>query len=734
MSFDIETIYSLLPAVYRTRDAAIAESMDDLLTPGEQLQLQTLRDHLASGAGLGQTEQRDLARLEEKRVRGPLKALLMIIAEQAAGLEENIDQLYDDQFIETCAEWVVPYIADIIGYRALGPGLQQRLGSTRAEVANTIRFRRRKGTAAVLEEMALDITEWDAAVVEFFLRLSVTQYLNHIRVDSAPRENAATSRADRPIDQPGSVNVRYAHRLERIGTPFDPASHTADVRRIASSRGRYNIPNVGIFLWRVGSRQITDSPAFRVDARRFMFNRLGSNTHLYGRAERESDITKLASPLNVPLPITRRTLRQNLAQLYGSGRSLMIQRGNHILSVAEVEACDLSDTGGNSWAHASQIKVAIDPQLGRIAFPDDVTEQVIVSYYYGALSDIGGGEYSRQQRLGVPPPRVVRVPKDWPDLGEALNDLKGIGTVEIVASGLYTGLTELVVPANSLLELRAADENWPMLRLAVDLLISGGDSAEVILQGLLIAGGRIMVPAEVNGLPNRLQKLRLVDCTLLPGGELTRDGQPGPAATSLEIEAPNVTVEIERCILGGLRVSEESRASVSNSIVDGLDADRVAYAALDGEARGGSLAVDSCTIIGKVNTALLTASNSIFHARLSAGDTWTAPVRAERRQAGYLRYSYVPLNAYLPPRYACTPKSSAEALQIVPRFTSLRYGDPAYCQLHSACPHQISMGAADQGEMGVFHDRYASQRAAGLRSRLDEYLRFGLEAGLFYAS
>jgi hypothetical protein len=138
--------------------------------------------------------------------------------------------------------------------------------------------------------------------------------------------------------------------------------------------------------------------------------------------------------------------------------------------------------------------------------------------------------------------------------------------------------------------------------------------------------------------------------------------------------------------------------------------------------------------VGKVHTALLTASNAIFYAALSQTDTWSAPVWAERRQAGYVRYSYVPLGSLLPPRYACTPQTADQAQQVVPRFTSLRYGHPAYAQLHAACPCQIDTGADDQGEMGAYHGLYAPQHEAGLRVRLDEYLRFGLEAGLFFAS
>ena len=90
------------------------------------------------------------------------------------------------------------------------------------------------------------------------------------------------------------------------------------------------------------------------------------------------------------------------------------------------------------------------------------------------------------------------------------------------------------------------------MSLGGDLIVTGGDSGEVVLDGLLIAGGRVIVPALVSGQPNRLQRLRLVHCTLVPGGRLTRAGFRGAAATSLEVDAANVTVEIERCIVGGL--------------------------------------------------------------------------------------------------------------------------------------------------------------------------------------
>ena len=249
MSLDVDKLAGLLPAIYRMRDA-------------EQ--------------------------------GGALRALLSAIAGEIAVLEEDLAQLYDDQFIETCAEWVVPYIGDLIGYRALY-GLTASVSSPRAEVANTIRFRRRKGAAAMLEDLARDVTGWDAAVVEMFTQLATTQYLNHVRPDNL-----------------AIANIRDARSLEQINRPFDKVTRTVDVRNIGSGRGRYNISNVAIFLWRLRAAPLTDSPALRVDDRRYLFNPLGSNTQLYTRSAHDQDFSTRVAPGEVPDPITRRALDQDL--------------------------------------------------------------------------------------------------------------------------------------------------------------------------------------------------------------------------------------------------------------------------------------------------------------------------------------------------------------------------------------------------------------------------------------
>ena len=735
MSFDVERLRDLLPAVYRLRD-------------------------------------------EEEG--NPLEALLSVIAGQVAVVEEDLAQLYDDQFIETCAEWVVPYIGDLVGAR----GLYDLRGtvSQRAQVANTLAYRRRKGTAAVLEQVARDVTGWNAHAVEFFEMLATMQHLNHIRPNNL-----------------SSPDLRQWEPLERANTPFDTLSHTADVRRIESRRGKHNIPNVGIFLWRLGAYSLTQSPAFKLavndNDRRYRFSPLGNDAPLFNLPETEEQITHLAGPPNVPMPISRRVLDSYLADYYGT--SLQLFEGANEVPVEDVIVCDLS-----GWVRKPEKKYAIDPVLGRIASPEkdqdgqdrDAPSDLKVTYHYGFGADMGGGEYGRN--LSPYPPEAIVETVPSTSIQDALDEVRAGGFVEITDSGRYGEARNISVTAeDGRVEVRARDGHRPSIVLDGDLDISGVENTEVTLDGFLISGAALRVAAAPN---NKVRRLRLRHCTLVPGLGFKENGSPlSPASPSLIVESANVSVEIEHCILGGLHVADGNRVRITNSIVDAAESqeppvvnintasaeeldtlpevgpataeailerrrtsglfqsvdellevpgigpatlqkikpfatvrtvESVAYAAPNSKGPGGTLRVENSTVIGRVHTGLMElASNSIF----------LSPVHCERLQQGCVRFSYLPPESRTPRRHRCRPQEPddrAEDVSVRPRFTSLRFGDPGYGQLSPFCALEIRQGADDEAEMGAFHDLYQSQREANLRVRLEEYLRFGLEAGVFYAS
>ena len=684
MSFDRDTLLQLLPRLHRARDL-----------------------ELAHAGGLAD---------------GPLAELLSVLSGQIARIEEDLEQLYDDAFIETCDEWAVPYIGDLVGYRPLH-GVVPAVVSRRAEVAHTIAYRRRKGTATVLEQLARDVTGWPAHVVEFFQCLATSQYMNHVRpfIHAAP-------------------DLRKWEPLSHVGTAFDRIPRTVDVRRIASARGRHNIPNVGVFLWRIGAQSLTRSPAVSVDARRYRCSPLNHDQPLFTRPETEDEITQLSTPLNVPIAIGRRAFHERKADYYSDGdvrRSVCLYVGSAdplpAIPSASIRVCNLSDDGA-TWAHLPGAGLyAIDPVLGRVALPPGLAAdtRVEVDYHYGFSADVGGGEYERAQTFGMAA-ATLRVPGDHTTIQAALDALGGSGVVEIADSGRHEEALNINVTAGERIELRAANGRRPTVVLTGEFTVAGGTDSEVVLNGLLLTGNRVRVPAAGG---NALRRLDVRHCTLVPGWGLTEDGEPAsPGMSSLSIELADLIMTVERAILGGLRTHEGATCRVVDSIVDACATSGTAYAGTDGASAGGALTLEACTVIGKVHAVTLPlVSDSILLATLESGSSWPAAVIATRRQEGCVRFSYVPPGARVPQRYRCVPGAETST-NAVPRFSSLRYGHHAYAQLRATSDPAIRSGAGDESEMGAFHHLYQPQRETNVKVRLDEYLRVGLEAGMFYDS
>src|SRR3984957_12161800 len=99
---------------------------------------------------------------------GPLQELCQRLAVQLAVVRRSLDRLWEDQSIESCEDWLIPYIAALLDTN-LVPAMDAR--GQRLDVANTISYRRRKGTLGLIEELAADVTGWECRAVEFFRRL-----------------------------------------------------------------------------------------------------------------------------------------------------------------------------------------------------------------------------------------------------------------------------------------------------------------------------------------------------------------------------------------------------------------------------------------------------------------------------------------------------------------------------------------------------------------------------------
>src|SRR5215212_180696 len=104
---------------------------------------------------------------------GVLRRMVELIGAEAARTRRSIDRLWEDQYVETCDDWAVPYIGDLVGARLVSANDRR---ARRVDVANAVRFRRRRGTPDLLDHLARALSGWDVVLVEGFRRLARTRH------------------------------------------------------------------------------------------------------------------------------------------------------------------------------------------------------------------------------------------------------------------------------------------------------------------------------------------------------------------------------------------------------------------------------------------------------------------------------------------------------------------------------------------------------------------------------
>lgn len=715
-------------------------------------------------------------RLRDAERGYPLKTFLGVIGTQVDLLEADLDRQYDDWFIETCAEAMVPYLGDLIGWtataRAGAPGevqgaegmLLRRTLAPRADVGRTLALRRRRGTLPVLEELARTVAGWPAHAVEFYRGLSYAQPIKHLR-----------------LDRGRTVDLRAGDALARGGGAFDPLAHTVDVRRPTSrhGRGRFDIPSVGVFVWRLRAWPITRAQAYlhegvvdRDPRRRagdhqrgcFSFDLLGRDVPLFIRPDPEPDPTTIAELHHLPAPLTRRALAADLARYYGPDRSLCIWLGTDRASepapvaLDQLVVADLTD-----WAYAvpDDKQVVLDPELGRFkvrlapaggavtaARPsaDDPIGGARVSYHHGFAAAVGSGEYDRALDTPAQPSRFYLVGAGGhATLTDALAawsvDAPARAIIEIASRREQHGPVRIELGPQQTLVVRAADRHRAVVRLLDEradardgLVVAGAAGSRFVADGLLVAGRGVTITGP-------LDQVVIRHCALVPPAESRAEREGGPPA-SLVLDGIAGDVRLERSIVGPIAVphgGEPTRVTIDGCVVDAGHADDDAISdGPSGRHARAELTIRATTVFGRVTThAVALAENSIF----------AGLVLVARRTPGCVRFCYLPPGSRTPRRYHCQPDLAIEAeprdradlrataaARVVPVWTSRRYGDPGYAQLWRDVAIEIARGAADEGELGVFHDLYWPQREDALAQRLAEAVPVGTEAGIFFVT
>jgi hypothetical protein len=509
---------------------------------------------------------------------------------------------------------------------------------------------------------------------------------------------------------------------------------------------------------------------------------------LFNRPQTEREIVHLAEEINVPAPLRRLPLydelearRQALVNnkeprsVYFGHQpvfrvTLVMEEEPEDIPPEEIQICDLSD-----WRipQSEIIRAAVDPKLGRMVLSPSVSpepEEVLVSYSYGFSADVGAGSYNRtaftRQVLNRAVDWQVGVSQEQNAVGDEriFTNLAGavaewnvqpggkVGVIAIMDSRTYTEDLTIRIPEGSQLLIVAAD--WPVVkdpdkcrrvgqfaatglrphRLG-DVDVSGTASAGSLNPGELVIDG-LLIEGKVTVEGGNLGSLQVAHCTLVP----EKDGIGVLSSDDMGMRNDTLKLTVKQTICRGIMLSDVIPClSITESVID-------ASGGIALKAEDASVQIERSTVLGSSRMRSLEASNSIF----------TGDVNVEQRQVGCLRFCVLPYASRTPRRFRCQPdlaladqalrpnrssvgelselEKNAVLARLHPVFTMLNYGDPAYAQLSPACAEEIRTGAENGSEIGVFGTLQQPQREANLRAALDEYLRFGLDAGVFYVT
>jgi hypothetical protein len=711
-------------------------SATDLATPARELP-QRLYDLLPA-----------ILRQRDEDADGILKKLMNVIEAEVRRAEAATARLYHNWFIETCDAQSIARLAELVDYPlpADARHLQRYrlLGRhPRREVANAISYRRRSGTATLLPELAWDVAGFPARAIEFSRR---------------PDEDAAHLR--RVTSAMGStVTTANDDQLGRLTSQLEQTESAQTVVLLAWRAAVRRIPRAQAIHVPVPrpDRVAASNGSFDEGRRRFAIDPLGREVRLFLRPDPHplAPVGSGADPaIGLPIPLEPQHFKRAFpsgasdisTEIYG--RDLLDRRAtdsdslsslaiyvrqagdvpklhpSHLIKLVNFEsqatAADLS-TAVARVEPGTVVKrrdILLDPTRGWMLVPSEI-DQVLVTYYECAPPGIGAAGSQEVAKRSLGRRRYESAGRSADGNVELIHsepgktpliDALGVKVetksriIEITDSGIYgKQFLRHAIEDGHKLVIRAAENARPVIgrpygepthtlhshsdphaaRYGDTWGFAAHGSGTLILDGLYICR-----PLLLTGEGHFI----LRGCTITG---------PDTAASAVIISSDVSSVQIDHCNIQGITCHGENRQptqlTIADSVIDSIHALLVHV----------RLHIVRSTVLKKAfATYLPLAENTLF------GDR----VEILHRQAGGMRYCYVPSDSKTPRRYACQepPASGGGSARL--EFISRTFGTPGYAMLANDCAEEIRHGADDGGEIGALHDAYDFQRLTDLEA------------------
>jgi hypothetical protein len=656
-----------------------------------------------------------------------LDLLLAAVDGQVGALHDDLDRLWDDFFVESCADWAVPYLGALLG---LPPDAGRR------EVAYAVALRRRKGTPAALEDFGFVVTGLTVRVLEGWQQTAWAQRLGH----PPPLRTVAHAPGDRVA-------------RGRFGGPFESG------RRVFTPGGRWHPRAVTAVVWPWQVRTLTDTVAAPLTVPdRFALDPLGGEAPLYLRPRRPRIASEAGAPASVaqtrtgdeadaPVRATYRVLEAlgpvdhgpPLALPAGhplapSGALLSLTVQSGPVPPSAVRFGTVPATGAVPTPPGPG-QVLVDLNRGHVQLGAGLAGPVRATWHRAFAGTFGAFASRAEEHLGA---RVVVVVNPAsgtaePTLAAAFAKARAL-SAGLDPAGSRDGVPDVEIRLETSDRLAAPPAQAftpavPRWRIVAPALVTPTIVGDLDLD---LPGGRV----ELAGF--------LHSGTLRVGGRLAEvrlDGvtqDPTAGGIAVADTAWQLALTVRRCVIGPLRADLSALpVTLADSVVDGrrrrarpCGGDPQAappVAAVDRASRfAPALVTSAVTFLGPVVAESVTAVDTIFADGLDV----------VQQQEGGVRHCYLAPPAGGPARW---PVSYASGPHPPPRFVADGFGAAGYTALdyagldHAGAGHPLLRAASDGGEVGAYH---AAGRAALIRrfaGRIDEFVPLGLRASVVVA-
>lgn len=616
----------------------------------------------------------------------PFRALMAVLESAHDKVQQDITQLYENWFIETCEEDYIPYIADLVGLNELEK--DNLLPEQRRFVSNYIAYNRRNGIDATLHNVIHDVTGFYCFVV--------AENQNTLSIWTTRNPNLNTK----------SFSCNTSSTLTDA-TPFETNGKTLDIKKathatLQSDYGNIHPRTVSLYLWQKTAIPYTKAVPTPSDsnAQRCFISPL---QHVMPVCNQPID---LMSPddtpniMNYPTQLNRAnaSLFMNGGTNYPSPLTFYERdKDTHHLRMLPNSAIMITDLSDWQPINDISIRLLCDPELGRILLQDKtLVGNIFISY--STMSHSYLGAHAMYRRHFIQDNGLQYINDELPQEALLINTLKKCSPD--IHTILVSGNNQLIFSAPVTIDLAGNNltllaENYSRPIIEGDLIIknSGNKAATFSIVGFLIKGN-----------------IHIHDNASLEAEYVTIHS---PKKRAITIETTNhlqhgCIIKLKNVMMESLSLPHHASFIIQDSILHLYESEKPLH----------TITLERSTIFGSIATITATLiENSII----------TGTLKITRSNGNILHHSYIGMlesNTHIiSSNLLCGTDQPCNLI-----FISKEFGQADYGILAIESDNKILTGATNSEEIGAYNMARFRLKESNLKHYLTRYLPVGLEA------